>query len=33
MNIGAQYYANVTKPDGSASYQLRIALALLYPKR
>ncbi len=33
MNIGAQYYANVTKPDGSAGYQLRITLALLYPKR
>jgi hypothetical protein len=33
MKIGAQYYANVAKPDRSAGYQLRIALALLYPKR
>jgi hypothetical protein len=32
MNIGLQYYYNVTRPDGAAGQQLRFVIALLYPR-
>lgn len=32
INIAAQYYANVERPAGSPANQLRLVLALLYPK-
>ncbi|HEY7289138.1 MAG TPA: hypothetical protein VH583_04815 [Vicinamibacterales bacterium] len=32
MNLGVQYYGNAVKPDGSAGYQLRFVVALLYPE-
>src|SRR5262249_8826890 len=32
MNLGIQYYYNVTRPDGAGSSQLRIQIALLYPQ-
>jgi len=32
MNLALQYYANVERPDGAASNQLRIVFAPLYPK-
>jgi len=31
MTLGAQYYYNVKRPDGSAVTQLRFVVALLYP--
>ncbi len=33
MTLGAQYYYNVVHPDDAASYQLRLQVALLYPKK
>jgi len=33
MNLGVQYYYNVARPDGSAAYQIRFIVALLYPER
>jgi hypothetical protein len=33
MNIGVHYYGNVERPEGSAGYQLRFVIALLYPER
>jgi hypothetical protein len=32
MNIGVQYHSNVEHPDGSAGHQLRLIVALLYPR-
>jgi hypothetical protein len=32
LNLTAQYYANVERPDGAPGNQLRIAVILLYPK-
>jgi hypothetical protein len=33
MNISLQYYYNVVRPDGSAGFQLRFAVSLLYPRK
>jgi hypothetical protein len=33
MNLGVQYYGNAKKPQGSAGYQLRFNLSLLYPRK
>jgi hypothetical protein len=33
MNVGLQYFANVKRPEGSAGYQLRFAISLLYPEK
>jgi hypothetical protein len=33
MSIGAQYYNNVTRPDGAAGYTFRFIIAPLFPKR
>jgi hypothetical protein len=33
MNIGMQYFGNVERPAGSAGYQLRFAISLLYPEK
>jgi hypothetical protein len=33
MNVGLTYYGNVKRPDGSAGYQLRFAISLLYPEK
>jgi len=33
MNIGAQYYYNVVRPDAGAGQQLRFTISLLYPTR
>jgi hypothetical protein len=33
MNIGVQYYYNVTKPDSAAGNTLRFVIALLYPSK
>jgi hypothetical protein len=33
MNLGLQYFTNVEKPEGSAGHQLRLTVALLYPRR
>jgi hypothetical protein len=33
MNIGLSYFGNVTRPEGSAGYQLRFAISLLYPEK
>jgi hypothetical protein len=33
INVGLSYYHNVVRPNGSGASQLRISMALLYPKR
>jgi hypothetical protein len=33
MNVGLQYFGNVERPAGSAGYQLRFAISLLYPEK
>jgi hypothetical protein len=33
MNIGAQYYYNLARPDGSAGYTFRFVIAPLYPTK
>ncbi|HMF98177.1 MAG TPA: hypothetical protein VKE96_27940 [Vicinamibacterales bacterium] len=33
MNVGLQYFDNVERPQGSAGYQLRLAISLLYPEK
>lgn len=33
MTLSAQYYYNVTKPDGAAGQLLRISVSLLYPRK
>jgi hypothetical protein len=33
MNVGLQYFGNVVRPAGSAGYQLRFAISLLYPEK
>ncbi len=33
MNLGVQYYRNVERPAGSAGFQLRFSITLLYPQR
>jgi hypothetical protein len=33
MNIGFQYYYNVTRPDGAPAQQFRFTVAFLYPER
>ena len=33
MNVSLQYYYNVKRPDGSAGFQLRFAVSLLYPHK
>jgi hypothetical protein len=33
MSLGAQYYYNAKRPDGSPASLLRIVVSLLYPTR
>ena len=33
MNVGLQYFDNVKRPQGSAGYQVRFVLSLLYPEK
>ena len=33
MTLSAQYYYNVTRPDGAAGQLLRISVSLLYPRK
>jgi hypothetical protein len=33
MNVGMQYFGNVERPAGSAGYQLRFSISLLYPEK
>jgi hypothetical protein len=32
MSLSAQYYDNVERPDGTAAYQLKLVVSLLYPR-
>jgi hypothetical protein len=33
MSLGVQYYYNVERPDGTAAYQLKLIVSLLYPRK
>jgi hypothetical protein len=33
MNLGLTYFYTVKRPDGTAGFQLRLAVALLYPRK
>jgi hypothetical protein len=33
MSLGVQYYYNVERPDGTAAYQLKLIVSLLFPRK